>query len=73
MPGTKVKGNQGSDKICKKVRCSYCKKEITWQEGDPLPPYFPFCSARCKLVDLGSWLEEEYRIKEYFSRREAND
>lgn len=23
---------------------------------------FPFCSARCKMVDLGKWLNEEYRV-----------
>lgn len=23
---------------------------------------FPFCSDRCKLIDLGKWLGEEYRI-----------
>ncbi len=27
-------------------------------------PYRPFCSARCKLVDLGKWLNEEYRVIE---------
>jgi endogenous inhibitor of DNA gyrase (YacG/DUF329 family) len=25
-------------------------------------PEFPFCSARCKAVDLGKWLGEEYRV-----------
>jgi endogenous inhibitor of DNA gyrase (YacG/DUF329 family) len=25
-------------------------------------PHFPFCSARCKLIDLGRWLGEEYRL-----------
>jgi hypothetical protein len=28
------------------------------------PPPGPFCSERCKLVDLGKWLGEEYRISE---------
>jgi len=23
---------------------------------------FPFCSARCKLLDLGKWLDEQYRL-----------
>lgn len=27
-------------------------------------PYRPFCSRRCKLVDLGKWLNEEYRVTE---------
>jgi endogenous inhibitor of DNA gyrase (YacG/DUF329 family) len=25
-------------------------------------PQFPFCSSRCKTIDLGRWLKEEYRI-----------
>jgi len=37
--------------------------------NDALPPRaenpsFPFCSERCRLVDLGHWLEEDYRIAE---------
>lgn len=35
--------------------------------GKPVPPRpanrsFPFCSERCRLVDLSRWLGEEYRI-----------
>lgn len=25
-------------------------------------PYFPFCSKRCRLVDLGAWLDGDYRV-----------
>jgi endogenous inhibitor of DNA gyrase (YacG/DUF329 family) len=25
-------------------------------------PFFPFCSERCKLIDLGDWFDEEHRI-----------
>jgi endogenous inhibitor of DNA gyrase (YacG/DUF329 family) len=25
-------------------------------------PQFPFCSARCKTIDLGRWLNESYRL-----------
>jgi len=42
------------------VRCPTCRKTGPWFEG----PYGPFCSERCKLVDLGRWLGEEYRISE---------
>jgi endogenous inhibitor of DNA gyrase (YacG/DUF329 family) len=33
-------------------------------EGQTLTewPYFPFCSGRCKTIDLGRWLGETYRI-----------
>jgi endogenous inhibitor of DNA gyrase (YacG/DUF329 family) len=33
-------------------------------EGQSLAqwPQFPFCSARCKTIDLGRWLKESYRL-----------
>jgi endogenous inhibitor of DNA gyrase (YacG/DUF329 family) len=24
--------------------------------------FFPFCSERCRLIDLGAWLDEDYRL-----------
>ncbi|HEB74894.1 MAG TPA: DNA gyrase inhibitor YacG [Nitrospirae bacterium] len=41
-----------------KIRCPICKTETTWEEN----PWRPFCSERCKLIDLGTWASEEYRI-----------
>ncbi len=41
-----------------KVRCPQCGKEVVWEEN----PYRPFCSERCKLIDLGRWIGEEYRL-----------
>ena len=32
-------------------------------QPDDYPPR-PFCSARCKLLDLGNWLEDKYRVSE---------
>ncbi|MCD6220283.1 DNA gyrase inhibitor YacG [Candidatus Calescamantes bacterium] len=72
MPGTKVQ-ERADGEIFKIIKCPHCKKRIIWRKEEPLPPHFPFCSSRCKLVDLGFWLEEEYRIKEYFSRRGKDD
>jgi len=43
----------------KKVRCPQCGRLTPW-EGNP---YRPFCSERCKLIDLGRWLTEEYRLE----------
>ncbi len=40
-------------------RCPICRKPVAPREGNPA---FPFCSDRCRLVDLGKWLGEEYRI-----------
>lgn len=40
------------------MRCPICKKEVP-REGNP---YRPFCSERCKLIDLDHWLSGRYRI-----------
>ena len=41
-----------------KARCPICKHEITWNNN----PYRPFCSERCKMIDLGKWATEDYKI-----------
>jgi uncharacterized protein len=41
-------------------RCPICRKPTDSQTS----PDFPFCSERCKLVDLGNWSSEKYRISE---------
>lgn len=40
------------------VHCPICRKETLW-EGNPSRP---FCSERCRLIDLGAWVSEEYRV-----------
>lgn len=39
-------------------RCPICKKALAETTRAPRP----FCSARCRTVDLGRWLNEEYRV-----------
>lgn len=41
-----------------KVKCPHCGTRTDWQEN----PSRPFCSERCRNIDLGRWAEEEYRI-----------
>jgi endogenous inhibitor of DNA gyrase (YacG/DUF329 family) len=41
-----------------RVKCPTCRKETTWENN----PHRPFCSERCRLIDLGAWAEERYRI-----------
>jgi uncharacterized protein len=43
------------------VTCPQCSKEVVWNKESP---YRPFCSERCKLIDLGQWANEGYRIPE---------
>jgi uncharacterized protein len=40
--------------------CPICKKPLP--EPADRQPYFPFCSERCKLIDLGRWLDGKYQI-----------
>ncbi|PLX45416.1 MAG: DNA gyrase inhibitor YacG [Deltaproteobacteria bacterium] len=42
-----------------KVKCPTCKGPAAWGDN----PYRPFCSERCRLIDLGRWLDEDYRIE----------
>jgi endogenous inhibitor of DNA gyrase (YacG/DUF329 family) len=41
------------------ARCSICNKPVLARSQNPM---FPFCSERCRFVDLGKWLGEEYRV-----------
>lgn len=40
--------------------CPICKAPVA--EGRPNNPSAPFCSARCKTVDLGRWLDGAYAL-----------
>lgn len=41
------------------VVCPQCGKDVIWSTDNP---YRPFCSERCKLIDLGQWASDNYRI-----------
>lgn len=41
------------------VRCPACTGESVYS---PANPYRPFCSARCKGIDLGAWASEEFKL-----------
>jgi endogenous inhibitor of DNA gyrase (YacG/DUF329 family) len=51
------------------VRCPTCKEKGDWFAGD----YGPFCSKRCKLVDLGKWFSEEHKISEPLRAEQMED
>lgn len=40
------------------VRCPACGRPTPWRANAARP----FCSIACKLVDLGGWLDERYRV-----------
>jgi endogenous inhibitor of DNA gyrase (YacG/DUF329 family) len=39
------------------MKCPICKKEVKFND-----PFMPFCSDRCKEIDLGNWASEKYVI-----------
>ncbi len=39
------------------MKCPICKKDV--QPGEP---EFPFCSERCRIIDLGNWASDKYVI-----------
>jgi uncharacterized protein len=41
------------------VPCPTCGKAVVWS---PEAKWRPFCSERCRLIDLGEWFSEEYRV-----------
>jgi hypothetical protein len=43
----------------KSIKCPECGKAT---EYSPENEYRPFCSNRCKLIDLGEWIEGKYAI-----------
>ncbi len=38
--------------------CPRCGQPSHWENN----PFRPFCSERCKLIDLGAWASEDYKI-----------
>ena len=41
------------------MKCPICQKDVTAAD-----PEMPFCSERCRLIDLGNWAAEKYVISE---------
>jgi len=45
--------------VARQISCPTCGRPIQWSEAYP---YRPFCSERCRLIDLGAWLTEKHVI-----------
>ncbi|MGB9429899.1 MAG: DNA gyrase inhibitor YacG [Gammaproteobacteria bacterium] len=41
------------------AKCPHCGKSVTWNAESE---WKPFCSERCRLIDLGDWLSEKHAI-----------
>jgi len=51
-----------------KFKCPICGKEVNLGDAD-----FPFCSERCRLIDLGNWSAEKYRISTPANPKESGE
>ena len=58
-----------------KNRCPVCKKmvEVPPKKEPEEAEFFPFCSRRCKLIDLGAWLDAEYKITSDLKPQNSNE
>ena len=52
------------------VKCPVCGKEVEWKDTNR---YRPFCSERCKQIDLGAWAEERYKVPVVDDEEDGND
>ncbi|HET6725392.1 MAG TPA: DNA gyrase inhibitor YacG [Gammaproteobacteria bacterium] len=48
-----------SDPAPHEVPCPQCGRLVEWSEA---APFRPFCSERCRLIDLGEWFDESHAI-----------
>lgn len=52
----------------KTFACPRCGEPSTWKGN----PHRPFCSERCKLIDLGAWANDEYKLPTEDAPQAAN-
>ncbi len=51
------------------VKCPTCKRAVEWSAASQ---YRPFCSDRCRLIDLGAWLSEAHKIPDESAAADEN-
>ncbi|MEM9021266.1 MAG: DNA gyrase inhibitor YacG [Planctomycetota bacterium] len=51
-----------------KTRCPICGKLVARDD-----PHYPFCSKRCKTIDLGRWADESYKITRPIEQRDLEE
>ena len=50
--------NKHRDPQRRSRQCPHCDREVAWPETKT----YPFCSERCRLIDLGVWASGDYRV-----------
>jgi endogenous inhibitor of DNA gyrase (YacG/DUF329 family) len=54
----------------RRVACPTCGNAVEWT---PASRFRPFCSERCRLIDLGAWAAESYRVPVSEEKADAKD
>lgn len=44
------------------LSCPRCREKVYWKGNK----WRPFCSERCKMIDLGKWASEDYKVSEKY-------
>lgn len=57
-----------SDETKSIVKCPICKKDVSLDD-----PNMPFCSDRCRIIDLGNWATEKYVIPSPANQNDMED
>jgi len=57
-PGMVARPPHADRSTARQVTCPTCRSKTAWLGN----PQRPFCSLACRLIDLGLWLDERYRI-----------
>jgi uncharacterized protein len=57
-----------SQETKKTLKCPICKKDVAFDD-----PEMPFCSERCRIIDLGNWASEKYVIPSPLQGNELED
>jgi endogenous inhibitor of DNA gyrase (YacG/DUF329 family) len=54
--------------------CPICHKalKLSIQKQNQKPDFFPFCSERCRLIDLGAWLDAGYKVVSSIQSQESD-
>jgi endogenous inhibitor of DNA gyrase (YacG/DUF329 family) len=55
------------------VNCPICKKPVPQPDRHTTGSTYPFCSERCRLIDLGRWLSGKYQIRSTPDEAEGSD
>lgn len=58
-----------------KRKCPHCHKIVKAlpKEQSEQAKFLPFCSLRCKLIDLGAWLDGKYKISTELQTQEPSE